>query len=126
MTNSISGSHQKEGEISAQVSFMLTEEEEVHRQLVRDVMSRLDYDDVKLNAAHNRKRDGEVHEAHCADENKSTLFIPVSDRIKAKIKNTLLELKATEQNGTLRMKQINARLAEFGEAKTGEDAKVIQ
>jgi len=90
-----------------------TEEELVHWQLVRDVMSRIDFNEVKSSMSQERGRFKEVFAAQLSGESKSSAFVPALDTITAKIENVLMELKATEQTGTLRMCQIESRLAEI-------------
>jgi len=90
-----------------------TEEEMVHRQLVRDVINCLDYYDVKHCITRGGRHFSEAHTAHCAEKPVFTAFTPGSGTIESKIVNILMEFKATEEKDTLRMRQIEARLAEL-------------
>jgi len=91
----------------------LTEEERVHRQLVNEVMSRFDFDEARANFAQERKRSNDSRIARSAGGLKPTAYVPPAELVKSKIKLILLDLKATEEKDSLRMRQIEMRLAEL-------------
>jgi len=114
MINNISGGkhitlrkhHHKAGHIP--------EEELARRQLMRDVISRLDYNDVKKSVLHDRKRFHDSTPHSMKHGSRTEHVTPAPDVILPKIERILIELRQTEEKGTIRMKQIEISLAELG------------
>ena len=90
-----------------------SEEELTRRHLLRDVLNRLDYNDLKKNITHDRRHPNEPTASMgradvCADS-----LTPAADVILRKIENILIDLRSTEETGSMRMKQIDISLAEL-------------
>jgi len=96
----------------AQVLGPLPEEEVVRRQLMREVISRLDYHDVKRSLRHDRRflNDAAMAHGHGA---RRRAAVPAADVILPKIEGILLELKERERIDSIRMRHIDHTLAEL-------------
>ena len=92
----------------------LSEEELTRRQLVRDVMNRLDYYDLKKSMNQGQRRINVMFTAQMPGEQRPGMPVPSSGAILAKIEKILMDLRAEEKKGSMRMKQIDIWLAEFG------------
>jgi len=114
MTNNITGGVRTVPKNPIRKLWPLPEEEVVRRQLVRDVMNRLDYDDLKQSMFHDRKRFSDSIILSGIAGVRTDALTPAADAILTKIEGILTEFKATEEKGTLRMKQIEISLAELG------------
>ena len=105
----------------------LSEEELARRQLMRDVMSRLDYNDVKRSLKHDRRFLNDAIMAH-GNGSKRSAVTPAADVILPKIEGILMEFKARESNDTVMMRQIDLSLAELAAtmAKSSADSALSQ
>ena len=120
MLSNVSGITLKEVVNPSRIRGQLTEEDVVHRQLMRDVMSRIDFNDIKARMPQERRTFSEVHAAQTLPGARQAVFTLALEPIAEKIESVLIELKASEKKDTTRMRQIEARLAEFRAArKTG-------
>jgi len=113
MINNISGRYSMVAHRSPRKHGALSEAEITRRQLMRDVMNRLDYEDIKKSMIKDRKRLNE----HPATSEPGALhhdvFTPAADVILPKIEGILMDLRSTEDERTLRMEQIEISLAEI-------------
>jgi len=94
----------------AQILGSLPDDELARRQLMRDVMSRLDYNDVKRSLKHDLRF---LNDAAMARGPRWSAVTPAADVILPKIEGILMEFKARESDGTARMRQIDLSLAEL-------------
>ena len=99
---------------------------------MRDVMSRLDYNDVKRSLRHDRKFLNDAIMVRGKGPRRSAAT-PAADVILPKIEGILMELKARESHGTARMRQIDLSLADLaavmakhsGDSAPSKDSGVI-
>ena len=117
MFSKISGLNLKEVVKPPRIKGDLTEDELVHRQLVRDVMSRIDFYEIRSSLPQDRSHFSEVFAAQIAGKSRPTAFPSALRPLMEKIESVLLELKAMESNDSPRMCQIEERLAEFSTAR---------
>jgi len=96
------------------------EEELARRQLLRDVISRLDYEDIKKSMAKQRRRMKNSHIISGLSGSCHDVFVHAADVILPKIEGVLRELRSSEEHGTLRMEQIDISLAELFAEQEGE------
>ena len=122
MTNNITGIYRISARKPIHRYDPLTEEEAAHRQLVREVMSRLDYNYAMANMRQGRRRFNDAFVAQGAGGPRPGVFIPASGAMLSSIESTLQGFKSTESDGTVRMRQIDAWLAELGSGRNGGEA----
>ena len=91
----------------------LTEEDIEQRLLVRDIMSRQNFNDVKLSMAAGRRRFTDSHEANGGGTRPGVL-IAHSEKQRNQIISILEDLRKSTQEGSTRMNLIDKMLAEFG------------
>jgi len=96
------------------------EEELARRQLLRDVISRLDYEDIKKSMTKERRRRKDSHIISGLSGSYHDIFVHAADVILPKIEGILRELRSSEEHGTLRMEQIDISLAELLAEQEGE------
>jgi len=123
MTNSISGTFRISARKPVRRQTPISEEEAAHRQLVRDVMSRVDFKEVKPSMAFGRRRWDDAFVAQGTGGPRPGVYIPASGERLTCINSTLLAFKASEKDGTMRMKQIDQWLSELGNGRAGTDGK---
>jgi len=111
MVNNVSGRdrtvHQKQ-----QRTGPLTEEDIEQRKLVRELMSSLDFKDVKLSMTQGRRRFTDAHNAQGGGPRPGAL-IAHSDDVVDKMVKVLKNLRSKEKDGSLRMSLIDKMLADF-------------
>jgi len=122
MTNRFSGVYRISARKPTHRFSPISEDEAVHRQLLRDVMSILDFSDEKSSLRQGRRRFSDAFVALGTGGPRPGLFIPASDFFLNSVIRILLELKSTEDAGTQRMSQIDVWLAELGKANKSEAA----
>ena len=83
---------------------------------MRDVINRLDYDDVKTSMTHGRRCPNEAIMAHSPRKPKKGAVTPAPEVILPKIECILNELKAAEEKNSPRMRHIDHSLAELSAA----------
>ena len=98
----------------------LPEEEVARRQLMRDVINRLDYDDVKTSMTHGRRCPNEAIMAHSHRKPKKGAVTPALEVIIPKLECILKDLRAAEEKNSPRMRHIDHSLAELSAAKAEE------
>ena len=91
----------------------LTEEDIEQRLLVRDIMSRQNFNDVKISMAAGRRRFTSAHEAQGGGARPGVL-IAHSEAQRNQIIGILEDLRKSTQEGSTRMNLIDKMLAEFG------------
>jgi len=96
------------------------EEELARRQLLRDVINRLDYEDIKKSMTKERKHRKDSHIISGLSGSCHDVFVHAADVILPKIEGVLRELRSSEEHGTLRMEQIDISLAELLAEQEGE------
>ena len=95
----------------------LPEEEVARRQLVRDVIGRLDYNDIKMSMIPDRRRQSDASLPNGSRASSLGTTAPAPDVILPKIECILKEFRASEKNDSLRMRQIDLSLAVLGATK---------
>jgi len=113
MSYHISGGSRKAPRRPAHRHGPLADEEIARRQLLRDVINRLDYEDLKMSMTKERRRVKNSHLISGLGGSCHDVFIHATDVVLPKIEGVLWELRSLEEAGTLRMKQIDISLAEL-------------
>ena len=120
MSYHISGGSRKVTRRPAQKHGSLAEEELTRRQLLRDVINRLDYEDLKISMTKQRRHVKNSHLLSGLGGSCHDVFIHATDVVLPKIEGVLWELRSLEESGTLRMKQIDISLAELCTEQDGD------
>jgi len=97
-----------------------TEEELARRQLLRDVINRLDYEDLKHSMVKERKRSKVSHISSGLGGSHHDVYTHAQDVVLPKVERILMDLRALEEKDTLRMRQIDISLAELCAPREGD------
>jgi len=97
----------------------MSEEEAAHRQLVRDIVGSIDIKSARTSMAPERRRRGDAFVAQGTGGPKPGLYFPASGEKLSCIRLALLQFRADENAGAMRMNHIDHWLSELGCGQDG-------